>query len=198
ETAGMTTAYSGTYTVPGTGWQEITLTTPFYWNGTNSLLVEICFNNSSYTSNSTVNGTPNSLNQLKHQHSDLSSGDGCTQITTPSSSYTARPNVKLTISPSTAIGNENNGIPTVFSLSQNYPNPFNPVTKINFAIPKQSQVLIKVYDILGREVVTLVNDVKSPGYYSVDFDGSNFASGVYFYRIEAGTFTDVKRFMLIK
>jgi hypothetical protein len=198
ETTGMTTAYSGTYSVPGSGWQEITLTTPFYWNGTNSLLIEVCFNNSSYTSNSTVNGTANSLNQLKHNHSDLSSGDGCTGITSPSSSYTARPNVKLTISPSTGIGNENNGIPTVFSLSQNYPNPFNPVTKINYSIPKQTQVLMKVYDILGREAAVLVNDVKSPGYYSVDFDGTNFSSGVYFYRIEAGSFTDVKRFMLIK
>ena len=91
-----------------------------------------------------------------------------------------------------------NTSPTSYTLAQNYPNPFNPVTKINFAIPKQNLVTIKVYDILGREVSTLVNEVKSPGTYSIDFDGSKYASGAYFYKIKAGDFTDTKKMMLIK
>jgi hypothetical protein len=98
----------------------------------------------------------------------------------------------------TGITNNGNIIPQVYSLSQNYPNPFNPVTKINYAIPKQSMTVLKVYDVLGREVMKLVNEVKQPGMYSVDFDGTNLSSGVYFYKLEAGTFNDVKRMMLIK
>jgi hypothetical protein len=81
---------------------------------------------------------------------------------------------------------------------QNYPNPFNPTTKINFAIPKQGLVTLKVYDVLGREVANLVNEVKTAGNYIVDFDASYLASGVYFYKLEVNGFTDVKRMMLIK
>jgi hypothetical protein len=90
-------------------------------------------------------------------------------------------------------------VPEVFSLSQNYPNPFNPFTRINYEIPKNSVVKLAVYDILGREVVKLVNnELKVPGRYSVEFDGANLASGIYFYRIEAGAFTDSKKMVLIK
>ncbi len=88
--------------------------------------------------------------------------------------------------------------PEKFELSQNYPNPFNPVTKINFSIPKQSHVTLKVYDVLGKEIATLVNEVKTSGTYNIDFNASNFSSGVYFYKIEAGEFSDIKRMMLIK
>ena len=86
----------------------------------------------------------------------------------------------------------------MFSLEQNYPNPFNPVTAIKYTVPKQNLVKLVVYDIIGREVVTLVNEVKQPGNYSVSFDASNLASGVYFYRMAAGDFTDVKKMVLIK
>ncbi len=89
-------------------------------------------------------------------------------------------------------------IPQNYSISQNYPNPFNPSTKINFALPKQGLVTIKVYDMLGKEVETLVNEVKSAGQYTVDFNGSKLSSGVYFYRIQANDFVDVKRMMLVK
>ena len=89
-------------------------------------------------------------------------------------------------------------IPQNYSVSQNYPNPFNPTTKINFALPKQGLVTIKVYDLLGKEVETLVNEVKSAGKYTVDFNGSKLSSGVYFYRIQANDFVDVKRMMLVK
>ncbi len=99
----------------------------------------------------------------------------------------------------TSISNTSSAIiPEVFSLSQNYPNPFNPSTKINFSIPQQSQVTLKIYDVLGKEVMTLVNDVKSAGNYEVEFNASNLASGAYFYKIQAGQFTDIKRMMLIK
>ena len=92
----------------------------------------------------------------------------------------------------------NGSIPTVYELQQNYPNPFNPTTKINFAIPKQGLVTLKVYDVLGREVANLVNEVKTAGNYIVDFDASYLASGVYFYKLEVNGFSDVKRMMLIK
>ncbi|MFZ4591776.1 MAG: T9SS type A sorting domain-containing protein [Ignavibacteria bacterium] len=88
--------------------------------------------------------------------------------------------------------------PKTYQLSQNYPNPFNPVTKINFALPKQGFVTLKIYDITGREVKTLVNEFKQSGYYSVDLNGSNLASGVYFYRIQSNDFVMTKRMVLIK
>lgn len=89
-------------------------------------------------------------------------------------------------------------IPVNFSLSQNYPNPFNPVTKINFALPKSGMVTLKVYDVLGKEVATLVNEIKNAGTYSVDFNASTFSSGIYFYKIETNGFSSVKKMMLIK
>ncbi|MCI0717124.1 MAG: T9SS type A sorting domain-containing protein [Chlorobi bacterium] len=96
------------------------------------------------------------------------------------------------------INGNNNGIPTVYSLSQNYPNPFNPVTNIKFAIPNGGLVKIAVYDITGREVAALVNQSLNAGSYTVDFDASSLSSGVYFYSISAGNFTDTKKMVLIK
>ncbi len=89
-------------------------------------------------------------------------------------------------------------IPKEYSLSQNYPNPFNPVTTIKYQIPKISKVNLTVYDILGNRIAVLVNQEKSPGEYLVDFNGSNLASGVYFYRIQAGNYISVKKLMLLK
>ena len=89
-------------------------------------------------------------------------------------------------------------IPDTYTLTQNYPNPFNPVTKINFDIPKQGLVSLRIYDVLGREVRTLVNEFKAPGSYSVDFNGADLSSGVYFYRLESNGFTDIKKMLLIK
>ena len=86
----------------------------------------------------------------------------------------------------TGIGN--NETPVSFKLSQNYPNPFNPTTKISYALPKSGLVTLRVYDILGREVALLINEVKSAGNYSVDFSASNFTSGVYFYKLETNGF----------
>lgn len=85
-----------------------------------------------------------------------------------------------------------------FKLSQNYPNPFNPRTKIEFAIPSQTLVRLSVYDITGRQVALLVNEIKQAGNYLMEFSGENLSSGVYFYKMEAGEFRQVKRMLLIK
>ncbi|MBX7044700.1 MAG: T9SS type A sorting domain-containing protein [Ignavibacteria bacterium] len=88
--------------------------------------------------------------------------------------------------------------PEKFELMQNYPNPFNPATKISFSIPKNGFVSLKVYDILGKEVASLVNEDMTAGIYDFDFNGAALASGMYFYRLEANGFTDTKRMMLVK
>ncbi len=89
-------------------------------------------------------------------------------------------------------------LPADYSLGQNYPNPFNPTTTIQYALPSSGHVALRVYDVLGREVRTLVDNDESAGYHSVAFDASNLPSGVYFYRIEAGKYTSVKKLMLVK
>ncbi|MBK7104558.1 MAG: T9SS type A sorting domain-containing protein [Ignavibacteriae bacterium] len=89
-------------------------------------------------------------------------------------------------------------LPKQYSLSQNYPNPFNPLTTINYQLPKDGHVTLKIYDMLGKEVITLVNEFKTSGKYNIKFDGSNLSSGVYFYKIEAGNFSDTKKLILMK
>ncbi|MFA6978909.1 MAG: T9SS type A sorting domain-containing protein [Ignavibacteriaceae bacterium] len=88
--------------------------------------------------------------------------------------------------------------PKVFALSQNYPNPFNPSTKIKFSIPQTSFVTLKVYDMLGKEIITLINEEKTIGNYEIDFNASNLSSGVYFYKIQASSFIDTKKFILLR
>jgi hypothetical protein len=95
-----------------------------------------------------------------------------------------------------------NTIPDKFRLYQNYPNPFNPTTKVSFVISHWSFVSLKVYDILGREVATLVSEKRNPGKYDVIFDGSSASgglpSGVYFYRLQTEHYTNTKKFILLK
>jgi hypothetical protein len=81
---------------------------------------------------------------------------------------------------------------------QNYPNPFNPVTKIEYSIPQTVFVSVKVFDISGKEVNVLVNGIKQAGVYSISFDASSLASGIYFYKIESGSFTETKKMVLVK
>ncbi|MFI5145322.1 MAG: DUF2341 domain-containing protein [Ignavibacteria bacterium] len=90
------------------------------------------------------------------------------------------------------------GVPKQFALHQNYPNPFNPVTRILYDLPKGSIVKITVFDITGREVETLVNEFLAAGYHEADFDATNLASGVYFYKLEAGSFVDQKKMIVLK
>ena len=89
-------------------------------------------------------------------------------------------------------------IPGQYFLSQNYPNPFNPSTKISYDLSKEGMVSIMIYDMLGREVGNLVNEFKSAGRYSIEFNASNLSSGTYFYRITAGDFTEIKKLILMK
>ncbi len=97
-------------------------------------------------------------------------------------------------------GNSNNGseIPLSYSLLQNYPNPFNPSTKIKFDIPKSDFVSLKIFDALGREVAALVNEQLKPGTYEAEFNGANFSSGVYFYKLTAGDYVETKKMVLVK
>ena len=87
---------------------------------------------------------------------------------------------------------------TEFSLKQNYPNPFNPITTIRYQIPRTGYVSLKVYDLLGKEVSALVNEVKPAGEYNITFNGSNLGSGVYFYQLKSGSFVETKKLILMK
>jgi hypothetical protein len=104
----------------------------------------------------------------------------------------------------TGLQNAGSETPIAYSLSQNYPNPFNPITNVKFSIIKAEQVKLIVYDIQGREVQTLVNERLQPGTYEASFDGSRLGgsstinSGVYFYKLVTGTFTETKKMILIK
>ena len=91
-----------------------------------------------------------------------------------------------------------NGVPTAFALEQNFPNPFNPSTEIRFHLPQSGHVSLIVYNMLGQEVATLVNGVKTAGSYGVSFDAGNLASGMYLYRLQAAGFADMKKLVILK
>lgn len=188
------TVYSGRYTVPGTGWQYINLLTPFYWDGISNLLVEICFGNNTTSTGTYVKGTTISGMEYYGYRSDTLA---CSVFPNASGS-SARPNVCFRIVPTVGIVNNNNNIPKEYHLYQNYPNPFNPVTKINYAIPLQGYVSLKIYDVLGRQVKELVNEYKSKGTYSIDFDASDLSSGIYLYRLECNSIILTNKMLLIK
>ncbi len=97
----------------------------------------------------------------------------------------------------TAVGPGQAG-PMAFALSQNYPNPFNPATKIAYSLPHQMKATLRVFNILGQEVATLVNEVQNAGQHTVSFDASHLASGVYLYRLQAGEFTSTYKMILMK
>ncbi len=98
----------------------------------------------------------------------------------------------------TDIDDDDNGIPTSYKLEQNFPNPFNPATKITWQSPVSGKQTLKVYDVLGNEVATLVDEFRNSGIYEVDFDASKLSSGVYFYQLKAGDFISTKKMILIK
>jgi photosystem II stability/assembly factor-like uncharacterized protein len=99
--------------------------------------------------------------------------------------------------PLSSIDNLSNTVPR-FELEQNYPNPFNPTTTIEYSIQERSNVIVKVFDLLGREITTLVNEEKIPGNYKVEFDAINLPSGVYFYRLETEKFYEIKKLVLLR
>jgi hypothetical protein len=89
-------------------------------------------------------------------------------------------------------------VATGFALNQNYPNPFNPATKIDYTVAQATHVTIRVYNVLGEEVATLLNEEIQPGTYQATFDASRMASGVYYYKMTAGSFTETKKMMFVK
>jgi photosystem II stability/assembly factor-like uncharacterized protein len=103
-----------------------------------------------------------------------------------------------TVSPVTSLSETPRSVPNGFSLAQNYPNPFNPSTTIRYCLPHKSAVHLTVYNALGQQVATLVEGEKEAGYHEVQFDGKNLASGVYFYRLQAGDFVQTRRLVLIE
>ena len=109
-----------------------------------------------------------------------------------------------TVPGTTGISVNNNELPKVFALRQNYPNPFNPVTNIKFDIPKRSNVVLRVFDVTGKQVSEIYNGLSDPGVYTADFDAVKLASGVYYYEITANTpnggvvFKDVKKMVVVK
>lgn len=106
--------------------------------------------------------------------------------------------VTIKYSQPTGIGSDEQLVPGKLALEQNYPNPFNPVTLIKYSIPKLSFVAIKVHDILGNEVATLINEEKPAGNYEVEFIATNLPTGIYFYRLQAGDFVETKKMLLLK
>jgi hypothetical protein len=104
----------------------------------------------------------------------------------------------VTVIPTTTVEEFENGIPTSFMLSQNYPNPFNPVTMIQFSVPRESYVRLKVYNAFGAEVAMLVDRQVAAGTYKVNWDASRLASGFYLYRLEAEGFAQTKKLLLMK
>lgn len=111
---------------------------------------------------------------------------------------TAGATIKILQTGITSVSGNSGTKPSEYKLGSNYPNPFNPTTKIDYSLPVQGLVNIKIFDILGREVATLVNEVKQAGSYTAEFNASNLNSGIYFYKIESGDFTETKRMLLIK
>ena len=89
-------------------------------------------------------------------------------------------------------------LPQTFSLEQNYPNPFNPSTSIQYAISSRQLVTLKIFDLLGKEIATLVNENKPAGNYEVSFDARNLSSGTYFYKLQAGSFVETKKMILLR
>ena len=106
--------------------------------------------------------------------------------------------VEDNVSGATGISGNTNEVPSEYSLSQNYPNPFNPVTNIKFNLPKDGNVSFKIFDIFGKEIENYVDGFLQKGSYSVEFDGTNLASGIYFYTLKTDNFSDRKKMILLK
>jgi hypothetical protein len=172
-------------------WLEFTLDHPFAYNPAQPLAISM----EQCGATGTVSGFSLTYSTATGSRRVYSVG-GCPYVYSGVSTNIINCGVSLTVvSGVTPITSK---IPNEYKLEQNYPNPFNPVTKINFALPKAGFVSLRVYDMLGREVANLVNENRIAGSHTVDFDGSAFTSGAYFYRLESNGFADTKKMILIK
>jgi hypothetical protein len=132
-------------------------------------------------------------------HCAATTGQCCAQFSSSDVSTAAnRPKLTITYTTAAQVENLNGPQPVDFTLSQNYPNPFNPGTTIRYSLPHEEFVTLKIYDIVGNEVTALVNQRQDAGIYQVIFNGSRLASGLYLYKIEAGDYSDIKKFILFK
>ena len=111
---------------------------------------------------------------------------------------TAGGGVFRSVGSTTAVEEISSSIPSSFALEQNYPNPFNPSTTIQFALARRSHVMLKLYNVRGMEVTTLIDEALTPGIHKVVFEANGLVSGIYFYRIQAGEFVQTKRLTLLK
>jgi hypothetical protein len=193
--SGWSTVYSGSFKVQSIGWQYIELQTPYEWDGTSNVLIEICFGNNSSTDASQVQGTTISGMYYYGYRDDTLA---CSVNPSTASGGSSRPNVCFFIDPLVGMNTNNKNIPSSYNLYQNYPNPFNPITKIKFDIPKQGFVSLKIFDILGREVKILVSEIKTVGSYTIDFDASDLPSGIYLGRLESNGYVITKRMVMVK
>jgi len=185
-----------TLTAAAGTWLEFELDTPFEYSSTQSLIVEIeqCGVTGSFSGFSLAHTTG-----LGSGNNGRSYSTTVTCVAPYQGLTTGRVvNCGINVTPMTGVITPVLNIPDKYNLSQNYPNPFNPTTTINFSIPKSGFVALKVFDVLGKEVATLVNETRVAGNYTVAFDGSRLSSGVYYYRIQADDYMDVKQMILLK
>ncbi|MGB9696304.1 MAG: T9SS type A sorting domain-containing protein [Ignavibacteria bacterium] len=196
--SGWTTVYSNTYSFQNSGWQFIIFQSPFIWNGTSNILIEVCYNNSTFNSNSSVYAS-NSLNKVLHQAQDLPNGNGCIDLTN-GAQFSLRPNISFVLNYIIPVRETLIELPKRYFLFQNYPNPFNSTTLIKYELPADEFLTIKLYDLLGREVYTLFNGKQKAGTYVITLDVTDLglSTGIYLYRLSTNNFSITKKLVYLK
>jgi hypothetical protein len=184
---------SGTFSSTAGTWMMIELDRPFTYDPAQSLIIEI--------SHCGITGTGMSVFQSAgtasiYRRNNIPGTTSCIFTYSGQDGRIFQCGVDILVTGIEPIVSSQ--IPNEYKLEQNYPNPFNPVTKINFGLQKTGFVTLKIYDVLGKEVATLVNGVKNAGSYSVDFNGSSLSSGMYLYRLETNGYVSTKEMILLK
>lgn len=181
------TTYSAPITVPGSGnILGLDGTGDIFWAGRGTAIYMSTDAGNTWVSHFTPTGTVNAMDVVED-------GDCATGWAVGATGTISRLSGVMV-----GLGNNNTEVPETFRLEQNYPNPFNPATTISFSMPTSDNVELKVYDMLGREVASLINGFRVAGSFRVDFNASHLSSGVYIYRLKAGDFVESKRMMLVK
>jgi hypothetical protein len=187
------------YVVPYNNWATIDLTSQNISTGS-PFVIAFTIGSNPYAPGVMVTDYPGT--NFYHSYTYLNSSEGASgagwYFISSSDTTVAIYLIRAYVSVQTGVKQVVEVLPARFNLQQNYPNPFNPTTTINYQLPTNSHVTLKVFDVLGREVATLVNAQQTPGNHSVAFSARNLPSGVYFYRITAGNFSEVKKLVLEK